>query len=411
MSSNVSKSQSQIIFKSFAVLCDFGIAFLPLLAGIAFFGLSPLPKFSWIGIWIITAFVLPWLERKFFKLSLGEMIWSASADSLRLAFASFLTFLVYFSLFFLIQREIFHHPLFQRALAIELPAFSPDVSSPSSEWSALPFFFTLGAWPKKFDGQPIFYSVPYEKGPPSQFVGHLAGRWKMPDVLWIAEGPKTPLEIAREDLKTCMLAPALSLNCADVREKMLKRPIQEMGKMNPLAWRLRWFSIKNGGESAAQGFMIEAENTTQMETRYVLVNPKGRHQAFILHSKLDSDGEHARAVLRQAIAGLKSLSELSEAQVFIDRELSDTSVTRESNLDDLAKIQAELVSKISISPASFEAYYHLAGTALLATKKDPALSSLTRPLILNAYQFAKDVAPQDPRLPSLENMTIEAKKF
>ena len=194
-------------------------------------------------------------------------------------------------------------------------------------------------------------------------------------------------------------------------KKALQRPIQEMERMSPSEWKLAWFSVLGGGESSAQGFMLEAANAVQVETRYVLVNAQGRHQAFILHTKKDSDGETARSLLRQAISGLRSLNDLREARVFIDRELSDTHLTQNPSLDELAQVQAELISKISIDPASFEAYYHLAGTALLAAKKDANLSSFAKPLVLNAYLFAKDVAPSDSRLPALEDLTLEAKKF
>ena len=161
---------------------------------------------------------------------MGEWIWGEDTGSNRIAIASFLTFFGYFTLFFGFQREILHHPLFQSATEMQLPAFSPDVSSPTSDWTALPFFYTLGAWPKKFQGQAIFYGVPYEKGPPKNFVGHLAGRWKMPDILWIAEGPKTPLELSRSALKNCILSSALNLECASVREKSAAETHSRNGK-------------------------------------------------------------------------------------------------------------------------------------------------------------------------------------
>lgn len=89
-----------------------------------------------------------------------------------------------------IDQAIFRQPIWARAETLELDAYLPDMAS--NHWEVLPFFFSLGAWPKSYGDRPVFYSLPYEKGPPSRFIGHLTARWEDPGTRVTFEGPKTP---------------------------------------------------------------------------------------------------------------------------------------------------------------------------------------------------------------------------
>src|SRR5262249_4353881 len=137
-------------------------------------------------------------------------------------------------------------------------------------WSVEPFFYSLGAWPKEFMGRPVHYAVPYEKGPPTRFLGHVSARWDAPEIKVTFEGPKTPDsgEINRAVIHSCLVPSEFSggprpgmFECARIRGKTLKRHIEEVDAFSPSNWVLRWFRVENPAidpRERAQGVFLGA---------------------------------------------------------------------------------------------------------------------------------------------------------
>jgi hypothetical protein len=66
-------------------------------------------------------------------------------------------------------------------------------------------FCSLGSLPVRYEGEPIFHTLPYKKGPPVQFLDAIVARWKSPSTVAIYEGPKTAdTKLNRDQIKECL---------------------------------------------------------------------------------------------------------------------------------------------------------------------------------------------------------------
>jgi hypothetical protein len=168
-------------------------------------GLNPVPNPWWLAA-VIFLIAMSWgAQRAWLGRTLGDLAWrlKAAQAGLRepllkpmkhspqeILAGVFLTTTSVLTCAWSIDLAVFKQPVWARAEALELEAFLPDVGS--GQWEVLPFFFSLGAWPRTYAGKPVFYTLPYEKGPPDRFVGHLSARWEDPGTRVTFEGPKTP---------------------------------------------------------------------------------------------------------------------------------------------------------------------------------------------------------------------------
>jgi hypothetical protein len=333
----------------------------------------------------------------------------------------------------------------------------------AGDWEVLPFYYSLGAWPRNYGGKPVFYSLPYEKGPPKLFAGHIIARWDSPAVRVTFEGPKTPQagshgeRTARAEIRQCLVGAEKSWSCLKIREITLMRPLEEMQKQLAgeaggntalkMQWKLRWFVVRNAAiapADQAQGIYISAQDEAhgRGQERYILVTENGTHQAVILDYPLPSAAdtpespttraaELARSTFGNAVRSLRAADDLAPGRAWIDRQLQaiqlkgmginmDPNAKSDLNPESVARlsaVQASLLAKISVEPGSFEAYYHLGGTALLLSRYarqagQGALETgaVAKPLIASAYSFAQDLAPKDPRTTQLQGFWLESKK-
>jgi hypothetical protein len=141
--------------------------------------LSPLPNPAWAVGCVSTLGLLWALGRLAFGRSPGEGAWRLRAAKSQLtsplrasllqpsrhshpeiATGVILTVIAVIASAWSIDRAVFKQPLWARADALELEAFLPDMKS--RRWEVLPFFYTLGAWPREYAGKPVLYSLPYE---------------------------------------------------------------------------------------------------------------------------------------------------------------------------------------------------------------------------------------------------------
>ncbi|MBC7690916.1 MAG: hypothetical protein H7222_04050 [Methylotenera sp.] len=339
---------------------------------------------------------------------------------------------------------LLNHPLTMAASGIQLPVFVPseltggkkspvpqDEKGPGSSWAVMPFYYSNGAWPLQFAGHPVFYVAPYEKGPPTHFLGRIIARWDMPDTKLTIQGPITPARGSpRKIWESCMKQ---AMSCLKLRKEGLSRAVEEMKALKLKHWNVRWFRVDNPlipEDERPEGIYISAENETRAQDRMILINEKGTQQAFIL-DRPSSEGEGpsaersraAQHLFEQAMGSQRVTNELDTGRAWINRMLADVKMSPAiAGLSDsefvtnIAKTQALLLSKISVEPKVLDAYYHLGGTALVLARrankaKNAEWSSAAKILLQSAYHYAQDISPDDPRTRQLESSWVEVKNY
>ncbi|MBI2711707.1 MAG: hypothetical protein HYX41_02425 [Bdellovibrio sp.] len=363
-------------------------------------------------------------------LSPGERLWSLrTTDRLhliqwdRLKISTLLSALsvslIAFSLCgFLVYSSLFNYPIWP-STAVELPA-----SEAQNENSAIPLFYSLGSWPKTFQEKPVFYDVLYEKGPPNRFIGHITARLGLSRSKLTIEGPKTPEGLGgRNDIRRCFVESSFSSSfwgCLAIKDRLLSRHIEEMKKVFglwPAKWNVRWFSVKAG----AEGVWLTAFGENFTQDRFILINSNGSQQALILtrpipaqtetdssaHSVSSEELEYSKVMstVLDLMGSLKTLGFLNQGREWINQKLQQIHLDQLQAIQDptekiklLAEIQLFLLSSISVDPASFESYFHLAGTSYLLFQMAPK-DSPTRAVALQNFEtsrkYARDLLSSD----------------
>lgn len=402
------------------------------------FDLSPLPSFSLIVPFIAGLLALAWVQRRWLGGTLGELLW----DRTSLANRVFAWFVIGGCALWLGREAVWRHPLLLEAREWHLAPFAPlAIEADQTHWDSLPFYYLLGAWPTAFQGKPIFFTVPYEKGPPAQFIGRVIGRIRSPEIMLTLEGPRTPEPAFKaEDVKYCLSKSWTDsqqgpLGCAKIREASLLRHIREMRKISPHDWEIRWFEVDNDSipeVERVRGIYLKASNDRRGEHRFVIITPTGTQQVVRLRVSTDNDGALAYEILEKSVRSLRLSEALYAGRALANRRLSETKLDELSqtpNLESFVKrvseVQALLIAKISVEPKGIDAYYHLGGTAYMLLKKledlakkspDSVVGDLSvkmnewnaieKPLLDASYRFAKDVAPEHEHTQRLQNMVF-----
>lgn len=325
---------------------------------------------------------------------------------------------------------LLRHPVLARSEPWKLDARFPSANE-ARDWLVSPYYYAIGAWPRRFGGQPVMHALPYEKGPPAQFIGRVVARWELPSVRTTFEGPKTPEPAPAPDrLRSCLergWERTIGTDCLSIREGSLGRHVREMRRVSPSRWELRWFEVKNPAippDERPRGFYLAARGEARSEERFVLVNARGTQQAFILERPSYGDAaERATLAFERAIRSQRVAPTLDAGRAWVDRELESTRLSELVSIRDpdefasrMSDLLSLLVSKASVDPRGVAAYFHLAGSALLlarrgASDRRPEWGAVARPLVLAAWRYAQDVAPSDPRTAQLEQLWLEARKL
>lgn len=480
--------------RALAVVIDLGVAWIAFCVALISARIPPVPH-PWmalaLGAWILALRVL---QRFFFGLTFGERVWDlrrgpdGPAEWLRpglrqcnplpsdtLSLGTFLTLLSMILGFWMGCETVLQHPLGQTAPVVEWEAFMPPLSLPGStsdsrsapdpyqqgedRWAVMPFYYSMGAWPRTFQGKDVFYTLPYEKGPPIRFTGEVVARWSMPEVRVAFEGPKTPLKrdhslFSRTEVEQCVtrwFGGSLGgiMDCLDLREAVLERHIDALRLIHPVGWSIKWLRVSNPAlspDEQVQGIYLSAWNGSYGQDRFILVTEKGAQQTFILSYTISPEGNHAQELFQKAIRSLRVSDDLSPGRAWVDTSLErvrlqdlapvETSFYHQDYpsflhfASRIADIQSLLISKITVDPESYDAYFHLGGTSLLlaryaATQKklpstdlDPArasrildLLSQAKPLVRTAYRYARDIGPGDRRTALLQSYWFDARKL
>jgi hypothetical protein len=328
--------------------------------------------------------------------------------------------MTFFALSIFIVHQMLSHPIWIRASVWKMESFTP--SSNYKEWLVTPFYYVIGGWPKFFDQKPVFYTIPYEAGPPKQFLGHIIAHWKSPDINLVLEGPKTPHQNKSfEETRDCFLY-AHPWSCITIREDTLSRHVDEIKESIAVQdWSLRWFQVENQlipEKDRPQGIYLQAIGISRIQDRFILISRNGAHQSIILSRPMNSDGQKAFSLLQKTIASLRNLGEIESGKAWINEQLKNIRLKKIVTHTDLALVQSLLISKISVEPSNFDSYFHLAGTSLLLVRKghEEKKTSINNGMnfafqnLKSSYRFAKDVAPSDLRMRQIENLVFEAEK-
>ncbi len=426
-----SSASRRVLF--FAGLVDF---FLVASLHTSFLILAKIPIFpSWIiGFTYLATAVSYWLAAKIlFGKTLGHFIWNlknrgkfphalleplyqADVKNRGARFRSQLGTLATLLAFgFSLSRAFLTDPLWSSATHWKIAPYLP----PAEESLVAPFFYILASWPKKFDGRTVFYSFPYEKGPPSHFIGHIVAHWATPNVKLTLEGPKTPkAALSQSELKRCILG-GFSFTCLYAKEASLRRHISGLQP-----WKLRWFSVENPylpPEDQPQGIYLSTSDAYSTFDHFILVQPGGVQQTLTLERSHDAPGDLAFKKMQEIVGSIRSLNELEAGRAWINQKISgirleDLKQTQDQDLlsSQLAEIQGILLSKISVDPASFDSYFHLAGTAHLLAKHTAnhrdAWGLIALQNLQTSFRFASDVAPTHPKIAEMQELWLDAKK-
>ncbi|MCM2279226.1 MAG: hypothetical protein NDJ89_14210 [Oligoflexia bacterium] len=420
----------------------------------ALFGLTgfwPALRWWWFPLLGTLAGLYGLLALALLKSTPGELAWglrrrgtlfqAQSPAASRQAIAIFLTAASIGLAALACEHVFLRHPLWRSAqnwaLTPFLPPLAQERGGDSERWTVLPYYYLLGAWPTRYEGQPIFYGLPYEKGPPERFLGRIVARWNPPHALLTIEGPKTPERLEQETyerIRRCLSSP-LERGCRRIREAALRRHVTEMEKAvgGAREWDLRWFTVENPAlpdPERARGFFLGARGAVRGQDRVVLVTSKGTHQAFYMEYSTAPAAGHdparARELLTQSLRSLRTSEELGPGRSWTERLLQDTRLAELQAIRDpdaliqrLAGIQALLLSRLSVEPRTFDAYYHLGGISLTLFRRSlvhpdrlrgSEWAAVARPMIESAHAYARDVRPEDPRTQELQNFLLEIQK-
>lgn len=378
--------------------------------------------------------LMPWISaRSVANITIGELIWQirqgmtrvrSLADELR---GSFLTLMILLACLGILKTQILSHPFWETSETIIIPA-----QLPPSNWKYLAFYYSLAPWPIAVDEQPVFFSIPYELAPPRRFIGHIRSEWLGSAARLTLEGPKTPQEFqarihTRNEIRNCFrTSPLLSPSCVEVRKLTLERPVKELRELGYAQLSVNWFVSENPAipeEKQTQGVRIRATDGDQIEDRYILITPQGMHQSIALSYFDSAEGHQAENNLRITLGALQISEDLNQGRAWMDQVLQstrldqlNTSTGSSADLRKLAQIQSLLISKLSMEPASFEAYYHLSGAEFLLLKlalrtSNAPLKSYAQTMIETLNRYAHDVAPQSPKIRELDRILTDSKHF
>lgn len=337
------------------------------------------------------------------------------------------------------------HPILMTAKTKEFSFKDPSLLVQNSlsetetyKWALLPFFYSVGAWPTLYDSKPVFYTLPYESGPPHRFIGHIVARWKMPETFVTFEGPKTPNPpIPLQEIKNCIVSEnALEkFSCLSIRNKTLSRHLLEMledsGKTTkkfeptwkPL-WQISWLETDQ-----MRGILLQLESEERIQNRMILITRQGQLQTIGFKAPNHVEGKKDEEVFFQALQTLIVNDDQSTGKASIVQSLlgvKHQALERESGSADYAnysiyisKVQSLLMSRISVDPKTFDTFFQLGGTAFQLfreLKKRGGLSDSdegtanTQALLQSAYRYAKDINPSDPKIDQLQNFWAESRR-
>ena len=433
--------------------------------------LPPLPELALLGAWVAACALAYVLQQLLLSGTVGSRLWALgrylpergrvrtplqwlrskliqteAIELDRVILAAPMTLALLIGSISALDSRISGHPLWVQAGYMPLEPFAPA----GEGWKVAPFFYSIGAWPSSYAGRPVLWRLPYEKGPPHHFVGHIVARWESPDVELTLEGPFTPAQgLSAAEVRDCMLSGLPGPGCLRMRSSVLGKHLAEVERQvgGAPVWSIRWFEVENPSipeDERPRGVFLSGEGETRAQDRWILVLPRGRTQAIVLDRPLGARGRLARSLLEQSVRSQRVASDLNPGRAWADRELQSVRLdeitaggtppepaktkaaarskpqepqpSTAEQIARLAEVQSTLLSKISVDPRSFDAYYHLGGVSFLMARqalrdKNLDWSATAKPMLRSALRYAQDINPRDNRTAQLENLWLDVARF
>ncbi len=311
-------------------------------------------------------------------------------------------------------------PLTQPIPRVEMPA---QFAAP--EESVLAFFYALVALPDAYEGQPVFYQIPYEKGPPTRFISRVIARLKMPEIKLVIEGPRTPTEngmpIVKSRIAKCLGfaggGTTYAGECAKIREIIFERHLADLKEQKLEPHRVQWVQVLESRLDPVlqtQGFLISAVRPGRTQLRFTAITANDLHQSFIFETTQDLAA--AEATFLPWISKMRLSPDLSSGQSWANASIAQVQLSPELSLQSLAQIQAKLTAKLTVDAKTYDTYFHLGGIASLLQQKalqhkaDTAdWKAVPKNLLEAMVQYARDVSPEDPRNVQLQGLLSKLK--
>lgn len=297
----------------------------------------------------------------------------------------------------------------------KISVFAPEPKDPN--WNVLAFFYATGTWPKTYQGHPVIYSLPYEKGPPERFVGKIQMFWELPGAKLSLLGPltlKEPKDV--ETLKACFTR---KWKCISLRREMMDRQLKGFFEKADLK-KAAWFTVENealpqGAQPQGLYFSGLGKNEKTWVEAYFLINSKMALQGIVLERTYDQKGIEASETLQKVVGSQRMVDDLLAPRTWVNAQISKIRLTEKSTTDEMIQAQAYLLSKVSVDPKNFESFYHLGGLSMTLFNRAKStheieLTSTSKQTILSTYQFGEDVNPKHPKLKELELFRAQLKK-
>jgi hypothetical protein len=322
--------------------------------------------------------------------------------------------------FFLWMRDPTLRPLRTESLAL----FAPDAKT-AADWQILPFFYATGAFPvrlipksgeapKESKGElSVEFSLPYEKGPPTRFLGKITAYWRELDSRLTLTGPLSVASPATpSDLRNCFGG---WFRCLGDRRRIWSNSVAPQIANRTLVENY-WFTTDNPfltADERPQGIYIRTSaDRGRIREAYILVGPKMAIQSLILDRPDRAEGEFASETLRKVVGSLRLSGDLLAPRAFINPKLAALRIGPKSSLADLVAAESYLLAKVSIEPKEAESFYHLGGLALTlfhAAKREGRieLAASSKTIVKSAVKFARDVDPNSPRLSEMDQFEAE----
>ncbi len=322
--------------------------------------------------------------------------------------------------FYLWMRDPTVRPFRTDTLAL----FAPDLKT-SPDWQVIPFFYATGAFPARLFakvGEPskeskaelsVEFSLPYEKGPPTRFLGKITAYWRELDSRLTMTGPLSVASPATPDeLRTCFSG---WFRCLSDRRTIWKNSVAPQISGRTLVEEA-WFTTDNpflGTDERPQGIYVRTSaDRGRIREGYFLIGPKMAIQAFILDRPARAEGDLASETLRKIVGSLRLSGDLGAPRAFINPKLAALRIGPESSLAALVAAEGYLLAKVSIEPKEAESFYHLGGLALTlfhAAKREGRveLAASSKTIVKSALKFARDVDPNSKRLREMEQFEVE----
>lgn len=324
------------------------------------------------------------------------------------------------STFYLWMRDPTLRPLPARTLAL----FAPD-SANGADWQVLPFFYATGAFPVRLFAKPgapssemkgelsVEFSLPYEKGPPTRFLGKVTAFWRELDSRLTLTGPLSVASPATpEALQRCFGG---WFRCAADRRKIWTNSVAPQIAGRTLVENF-WFTTDNpflGTDERPQGIYLRTSaDRGRVREAYFLVGPKMAIQSLILDRPDRAEGEVASETLRKIVGSLRMSGDLQAPRAFVNPKLAALRIGPKSSLAELVAAEGYLLAKVSIEPKEVESFYHLGGLALTlfhAAKREGRveLAASSKTIVKSTLRFARDVDANSKRLGEMEKFEAE----